>query len=76
VNPGSRSRFGSPPPGLAELKVLTDDQLMVQLQAGVNDALAVLFDNLPPSWHTYIESPRHKSLYRPQPTCRRWCHTI
>ena len=44
MNPGSRSRFGSPPPGLAELKVLTDDQLMVQLQAGVNDALAVLFE--------------------------------
>ena len=44
MNPGSRSRVGSPPPGLAELKVLTDNQLMVQLQAGVNDALAVLFE--------------------------------
>jgi RNA polymerase sigma-70 factor (ECF subfamily) len=29
---------------LAELNQLTDDQLMVELQAGVNDALAVLFD--------------------------------
>jgi CheY-like chemotaxis protein len=44
LNPGSRSRFGLPPPGLAELKPLTDDQLMVQLQEGVNDALAVLFE--------------------------------
>jgi RNA polymerase sigma-70 factor (ECF subfamily) len=44
VNPGSRSRFGPPQPGLAELKRLTDDELMVQLQAGVNDALAVLFE--------------------------------
>jgi RNA polymerase sigma-70 factor (ECF subfamily) len=44
VNPGSRSRFGPPDPNLAELKLLTDDQLMVQLQAGVNDALAVLFE--------------------------------
>jgi RNA polymerase sigma-70 factor, ECF subfamily len=44
VNPGSRSRFGPPQPNLAELKLLTDDQLMVQLQAGVNDALAVLFE--------------------------------
>jgi RNA polymerase sigma-70 factor, ECF subfamily len=44
VNPGSHSRFGPPQPNLAELKQLTDDQLMVQLQAGVNDALAVLFE--------------------------------
>ena len=44
MNPGSRSRFGPPQPSLAELKLLTDDQLMVQLQAGVNDALAVLFE--------------------------------
>jgi RNA polymerase sigma-70 factor, ECF subfamily len=44
VNPGSRSRFGPPQPNLAELKLLTDDQLMVQLQDGVNDALAVLFE--------------------------------
>jgi RNA polymerase sigma-70 factor (ECF subfamily) len=44
VNPGSRSRFGPPQPGLTELKLLTDDQVMVQLQAGVNDALAVLFE--------------------------------
>jgi RNA polymerase sigma-70 factor, ECF subfamily len=44
VTSGSRSRFGPPQPNLAELKLLTDDQLMVQLQAGVNDALAVLFE--------------------------------
>jgi RNA polymerase sigma-70 factor, ECF subfamily len=44
VNPESRSRFGPPHPNLAQLKLLTDDQLMVQLQAGVNDALAVLFE--------------------------------
>jgi RNA polymerase sigma-70 factor, ECF subfamily len=44
VNPQSRSRFGPPYPELAELKLLTDEQLMVQLQAGVNDALAVLFE--------------------------------
>lgn len=43
MNPGSRSRLGSPHPNLAALKLLTDDQLMAQLQAGVNDALAVLF---------------------------------
>jgi RNA polymerase sigma-70 factor (ECF subfamily) len=29
---------------LAELKLLTDQQLMVQLQEGMNDALAVLFE--------------------------------
>ena len=44
MNPGSRSRFGPPQPNLAELKLLTDDQLMVHLQEGVNDALAVLFE--------------------------------
>ena len=44
MNPGSRSRFGPPDPNLAELKLLSDDQLMAQLQAGVNDALAVLFE--------------------------------
>jgi RNA polymerase sigma-70 factor (ECF subfamily) len=44
VDPGSRSRFGPPQPSLAELRLLTDDQLMFQLEAGVNDALAVLFE--------------------------------
>jgi RNA polymerase sigma-70 factor, ECF subfamily len=44
VNPGSYSRSGAAQPTLAELKLLTDDQLMVQLQDGVNDALAVLFE--------------------------------
>jgi RNA polymerase sigma-70 factor (ECF subfamily) len=40
VNPGIRVAELS----LAELKLLTDDQLMDQLQDGVNDALAVLFE--------------------------------
>jgi RNA polymerase sigma-70 factor (ECF subfamily) len=44
VNPGNHSRPGEAQPSLAELKLLTDDQLMVRLQDGVNDALAVLFD--------------------------------
>ena len=44
LNPVSQSSFGPTDPDLAELKLLTDDQLMVQLQAGVNDALAVLFE--------------------------------
>jgi len=44
VNAGSRQGFGATHATLAELKLLTDDQLMVQLQAGVNDALAVLFE--------------------------------
>ena len=44
MNRGSRSRFDPLQPNLAELKLLTDDQLMVQLQEGVNDALAVLFE--------------------------------
>jgi RNA polymerase sigma-70 factor (ECF subfamily) len=43
VNPLTHSRSG-PTPSLAELRQLTDDQLMVRLQAGVNDALAVLFE--------------------------------
>jgi len=44
VNPGNYSRSGAAQPNLAELKLLTDDQLMVQLRDGVNDALAVLFE--------------------------------
>jgi RNA polymerase sigma-70 factor, ECF subfamily len=44
VKAESRPRFGATRADLAELKLLTDDQLMVQLQAGVNDALAVLFE--------------------------------
>src|SRR5271163_2985176 len=44
VNPEIHSRSGAAPPTLVELKLLTDEQLMVQLQAGVNDALAVLFE--------------------------------
>ena len=44
MNPGNYSRSGAAQPNLAELKLLTDDQLMVQLRDGVNDALAVLFE--------------------------------
>src|SRR5271156_7018328 len=44
VNLESLSRPGAAQPTFAELKLLTDDQLMVQLQDGVNDALAVLFE--------------------------------
>jgi RNA polymerase sigma-70 factor, ECF subfamily len=33
-----------PPPSFAKLKVLSDAELMAQLQSGCNDALAVLFD--------------------------------
>src|SRR5208282_3182033 len=32
------------PPSFAELKVLSDSELMAHLHAGCNDALAVLFD--------------------------------
>jgi RNA polymerase sigma-70 factor (ECF subfamily) len=42
VDPGTDS--GAIQPTLAHLKSLTDDQLMVRLQEGVNDALAVLFE--------------------------------
>jgi RNA polymerase sigma-70 factor, ECF subfamily len=44
VNPGIHSRLGAEQPSLAELRLSTDNQLMVQLQDGVNDALAVLFE--------------------------------
>jgi RNA polymerase sigma-70 factor (ECF subfamily) len=43
-NPGNYSRSGAAQPTLADLKLLTDEQLMVHLQDGVNDALAVLFE--------------------------------
>jgi RNA polymerase sigma-70 factor, ECF subfamily len=38
------SKLGGAEPSLVELKLLTDDELMLQLQAGANDALAVLFE--------------------------------
>jgi RNA polymerase sigma-70 factor (ECF subfamily) len=44
VNWGVHSRAGATQPTLAELRLLGDDQLMLQLQDGVNDALAVLFE--------------------------------
>lgn len=44
VNPGIHSRSGGAQPSLADLKLLTDEQLMALLLDGVNDALAVLFD--------------------------------
>ena len=43
MNPSSGARSGLYH-NLAELKLLTDDQLMIQLQGGINDALAVLFE--------------------------------
>jgi RNA polymerase sigma-70 factor, ECF subfamily len=42
VNPGTDS--GTTQPTFSQLKLLTDDQLMVRLQEGVGDALAVLFE--------------------------------
>jgi RNA polymerase sigma-70 factor (ECF subfamily) len=44
MNPGIHSRSSAAQPSLAKLKLLTDDELMVQLQGGVNDALALLFE--------------------------------
>src|ERR1700722_15124810 len=44
VNPGAYSTSGATRPSLADLKLLTDEQLMALLLDGVNDALAVLFD--------------------------------
>jgi RNA polymerase sigma-70 factor (ECF subfamily) len=44
VNPGIYSRSGAAQPSLADLKLLTDERLMILLQDGVNDALAVLFE--------------------------------
>lgn len=44
MHPESHLRLGVTYPTLAELKLLTNEQLMVQLLAGVNDALAVLFE--------------------------------
>jgi len=35
---------GTQPPGFAELKLLSDADLMAHLRAGCNDALAILFD--------------------------------
>jgi RNA polymerase sigma-70 factor, ECF subfamily len=44
VGPEIHSRSGATQASLAELRLLADDQLMVQLRAGANDALAVLFE--------------------------------
>jgi RNA polymerase sigma-70 factor, ECF subfamily len=44
MHPESHLKLGVTYPALAELKLLTDDQLMVQLLAGAHDALAVLFE--------------------------------
>jgi RNA polymerase sigma-70 factor, ECF subfamily len=41
---GDDFKFGSAQPSLAELRRSTDEQLMLQLNDGVNDALAVLFE--------------------------------
>jgi RNA polymerase sigma-70 factor (ECF subfamily) len=42
--PAIDSKSGAARPSLAELRRSTDDQLMVQLAGGVDDALAVLFE--------------------------------
>lgn len=42
--PAIDSKSGSAQPSLAQLRRSTDDQLMAQLNDGVNDALAVLFE--------------------------------
>ena len=60
MNPGSSSRSG-PYHNLAELKLLTDDQLMIQLQDGINDALAVLFER----YHRLVFSIVLKIVLRP-----------
>jgi RNA polymerase sigma-70 factor (ECF subfamily) len=44
VNPGIHSRSDGTQLSLAELKLLTDEQLVLLLKDGVNDALAILFD--------------------------------
>ena len=44
MNSESGPKSGATPPSLADLKLLTDEKLMVQLQGGTNDALAVLFE--------------------------------
>ena len=41
---GVPSTRGTQPPSFAELKLLSDADLMAHLQAGCNDALAILFD--------------------------------
>ena len=41
---GGQSKIGMVWPGLAELRSLSDDQLMSQLRNGADDALAVLFE--------------------------------
>ena len=42
VDPGTLAAAAQPT--VAQLKLLTDDELMAQLQGGANDALAVLFE--------------------------------
>jgi RNA polymerase sigma-70 factor (ECF subfamily) len=42
--PGAPVTRSVPPPSFADLRSLTDDELMAYLQGGTNDALAVLFD--------------------------------
>jgi RNA polymerase sigma-70 factor, ECF subfamily len=44
LNRAAYSNAGTSSPGLAELRLLTDEQLMGQLRSGVSDALAVLFE--------------------------------
>jgi RNA polymerase sigma-70 factor, ECF subfamily len=44
VSTESHTSLGDTSASLTELQVMTDDQLMVRLQVGVNDALAILFE--------------------------------
>lgn len=44
MNSESGLRSGATPPSLSDLKLLSDEKLMVQLRGGINDALAVLFE--------------------------------
>jgi RNA polymerase sigma-70 factor (ECF subfamily) len=44
LGPAIDSKSGAARPSLVELRRLTDDELMLQLNDGINDALAVLFE--------------------------------
>lgn len=44
MNVSAQSKIGTAYPDLAELRRLSDDQLMNQLRSGVDDALAILFE--------------------------------
>ncbi len=58
---GSPKTSGLQPSSLAQLERLTDDQLMAELKAGHNDALAVLFDR----YHRLVFSIAQKIVRDP-----------